>query len=86
MRAEHVHEKKKRSAKMLPAAVFEIAPDVDRERINQWKYIHPMEQNRTKESLYDWSGLTIFSSTGTGMNEFICFTPFRIKRLKVPED
>lgn len=73
---------------MFPAAECEIAPDVNRERIKKLKYIHPMEQNRTEEwqRVSNQSSLTIFPSTAIGMNGLIGFSPFRIKRLKVPED
>lgn len=53
-------------------------------------YIHWsifMQRSKTEpERLCNWSSLTIFPSTVTGMNELICFTLLRIKGLKVPED
>lgn len=83
---KHVCQKK--SARMFIEAVFEIAPSVGREWINTLKCIHldvTKQNQRVPEGLCDHSS-TIFPSTATGMNELICFTMFRIKGLKVPED
>ena len=41
----------KKQKRILTAAILEIAPDVDRERIYTLKYIHTVEQNRTREAL-----------------------------------
>lgn len=45
----HVHHR--RRVRMFAVAVFETAPDVDGERINTLKSIHPGEQNRTREGV-----------------------------------